>query len=584
MTSAPMIKVSNLRKEYVIHKKEAGLLGSIKSLFVRRKIIKEAVKDVSFSVEEGEILGLVGANGAGKTTLVKMMSGIIYPTSGEARVLGFDPSKRENDFRRQIALIMGQKAQLWWDLPAADCFLLLKEIYKIPNDLYQKNLNYLAEVLSVGNELNVQIRRLSLGERMKMELIAALLHNPKVVFLDEPTIGLDLTAQRAIRSFILDYQKNFSPAMILTSHYMEDIERLAKRIIILRDGEIIYEGSLQRVVEQYAREKKVTVHLKQEENGKYQDFNLELMGKVLEKNEAWPGISKENPDRLIFRRITEDEARVTAMLNRELDIGQFIPPHLVDRVKAAPGVTLKSTSPVEVMFLAMNPKFKPWDSRKVRQAVAYAINREAIIKAIFRGGAEILHGPIGPGQYGYTDKVEPKYEYNPEKARQLLKEAGYPDGVQVDFHTASGRYINDRQSSQAIVPMLEAVGFKVNFHTPEYSSHWPLVRKGERAFYYQGRGSVVDPAAMLAQYFVTGVTPRIMYSNPELDELLKAQESEFDEQKRRALLLRSFNIIQEELPAFFLWRIQQHYGISDRIEFEPTSTDRVYGTDIIVRK
>lgn len=305
---------------------------------------------------------------------------------------------------------------------------------------------------------------------------------------------------------------------------------------------------------------------------------------VLEKNEAWPGMKDENPDRLIFRRITEDEARVTAMLNRELDIGQFIPPHLVDRVKAAPGVTLKSTSPVEVMFLAMNPRFKPWDNVKVRQAAAYAINREAIIKAIFRGGAEILHGPIGPGQYGYTDKVEPKYEYNPDKARQLLKEAGYPDGVEVDFHTASGRYINDRQSSQAIVPMLEAVGFKVNFHTPEYSSHWPLVRKGERAFYYQGRGSVVDPAAMLAQYFVTGVTPRIMYSNPELDELLKAQESEFDEKKRRALLLRSFNIIQEELPAFFLWRIQQHYGISDRIEFEPTSTDRVYGTDIIVRK
>lgn len=304
---------------------------------------------------------------------------------------------------------------------------------------------------------------------------------------------------------------------------------------------------------------------------------------VLDKNVAWPGIKEANPDRLIFRRIKEDEARITGLLNGELQIAQFIPPHLVDRVKSAPGIALKSTSPVEVMFLAMNPAFKPWDNEKVRKAVAYAINREAIVKAIFRGGAEILQGPVGPGQYGYSSDVEPKYQYNPQKAKQLLAEAGYPDGVEIDFYTANNRYINDRQSSQAIVPMLEAVGFKVRFHTPEYSTHWPLVRRGKRPFYYQGRGSVVDPSAMLAQYFETGVAPRIMYSNPELDRTLAAERREFDPEKRKKLLRKAFNIVQEDLPAFFLWRIQQHYGISNKVGFTPTSTDRIFGFDIVVK-
>ena len=252
-------------------------------------------------------------------------------------------------------------------------------------------------------------------------------------------------------------------------------------------------------------------------------------------------------------------------------------------MRNAPGITVKSTSPVEIMFLAMNPAFKPWDNKKVRQAVAYAINREAIVKSIFRGEAEILHGPIGPGQYGYSPDVQPKYHYDPAKAKQLLAEAGYPNGVQVDFYTATNRYINDRQSSQAIVPMLEAVGFKVKFHTPEYSMHWPLVRKGKRPFYYQGRGSVVDPSAALAQYFETGVAPRIKYSNPVLDATLQAERREFDPEKRKKLLLKAFDIIQEDVPAFFLWRIKQHYGISNKIDFTPMSTDRVFGTDIIVK-
>jgi peptide/nickel transport system substrate-binding protein len=303
---------------------------------------------------------------------------------------------------------------------------------------------------------------------------------------------------------------------------------------------------------------------------------------VLEKNPNWPGIKKSNPDRLIFKRIKEDEARITGLLNGELQIAQFIPPHLLKRVRANSSVVVKETSPVEIMFLAMNMKFKPWDNKKVRQAVAYAINRKAIVKSIFQGGASILHGPVGPGQYGYNPDVTPKYSYNPTKAKQLLAEAGYPNGVAIDFYTANGRYINDRQSSQAIVPMLEAVGFKVKFHTPEYSTHWPLVRKGKRPFYYQGRGSVVDPSAAIAQYFETGVAPRIMYSNPELDKTLAAERQEFDPEKRKKLLLKAFEIIQEDVPAFFLWRINQYYGISKKVDFTPMSTDRIFGVDITV--
>jgi ABC-2 type transport system ATP-binding protein len=257
-----MIQVENLSKDFTVHRKQPGLMGSIRSLFHREPFVKHAVRGVSFRIGEGEIVGLVGANGAGKTTLVKMLSGIIHPTGGTMSVLGHDPWKRDNDFRRQIALIMGQKAQLWWDLPAADCFLLLKEIYQIPEDRYRETLDWLCECLRVKDEINIQIRRLSLGERMKMELIAALLHRPRVVFLDEPTIGLDLSAQRAIREFLLRYREEHKPAMILTSHYMEDIERLCERIIIIRDGSFVYDGPLDRVVRSYANHKLLVAHLR----------------------------------------------------------------------------------------------------------------------------------------------------------------------------------------------------------------------------------------------------------------------------------------------------------------------------------
>jgi ABC-2 type transport system ATP-binding protein len=285
-----MITVRNLSKSYFVHKKAPGLWGSIRSLVVRKRIEKQAVRGVSLDVAPGEILGLVGPNGAGKTTLVKMLAGIIHPTAGEASILGHTPWHRDNAFRRQIALIMGQKAQLWWDLPAADSFLLLKEIYQIPEERYAANLDYLAGVLDARDHLQIQLRRLSLGERMKMELIAALLHEPKVVFLDEPTIGLDLTAQRAIRDFILAYRERHQPAMILTSHYMEDIERLCERIVIIQDGAFLFDGLLQDIMHTYADQKVVTAHLRK---GAGQDGGeptsdagrLAELGEVLERDE-----------------------------------------------------------------------------------------------------------------------------------------------------------------------------------------------------------------------------------------------------------------------------------------------------------
>ncbi len=280
-----MIRVRNLSKSYTVHKKAPGLWGSIRSLVARQKVVKHAVRGVDLDVGEGEILGLVGPNGAGKTTLVKMLAGIIHPSGGEAQVLGHTPWERHNEFRRRIALIMGQKAQLWWDLPAADGFLLLKEIYRIPDDRYAANLAYLAEVLDVEQHLNVQVRRLSLGERMKMELIAALLHEPRVVFLDEPTIGLDLTAQRAIRDFLLAYREEHRPAMILTSHYMEDIQRLCKRIVIIDDGRFLYDGPLDQVAQAYAGQKVITVHLRRGDGSPPPAEALAAFGDVLAAGE-----------------------------------------------------------------------------------------------------------------------------------------------------------------------------------------------------------------------------------------------------------------------------------------------------------
>src|SRR5215210_1665019 len=209
-----VITVKHLSKYYQVHQKEPGLTGSLKSLFNRKYYDAKAVDDISFSIDEGELIGFIGPNGAGKTTTLKCLSGLLYPTSGKVEVLGFTPFERKHPFLKQISLVMGQKNQLWWDLPAIDSFLLNKEIYEIADENYKKTLNELVELLDIQDILQVQVRKLSLGQRMKCELIAALIHNPKILFLDEPTIGLDVVMQKKIREFLKEYNKKYQATII----------------------------------------------------------------------------------------------------------------------------------------------------------------------------------------------------------------------------------------------------------------------------------------------------------------------------------------------------------------------------------
>ena len=307
-----MIEFKDLGKVFKVHQKEPGLKGSIQSLFKRKWTEKRALESVSASIGPGEIVGLVGANGAGKTTLVKILSGIVHPSSGEARVLSFTPWERKTEFRKQVALIMGQKAQLWWDLPAADSFILLQEIYRIPHPRFKRSLDELVLALGVQDQLKRPVRSLSLGERMKMELIAALLHEPKVVFLDEPTIGLDLTAQKAIRKFILDYRQRHQPAMILTSHYMEDIEQLCKRILIIRDGKFVYDGELKGILSQHATEKLLRLKVDPTSDPTRLTDEVARLGGTLLK------FSPEDSEGLRVRAPREKIADIASLLLREL--------------------------------------------------------------------------------------------------------------------------------------------------------------------------------------------------------------------------------------------------------------------------
>ena len=246
------IEVKNLSKTFEYYRKQSGFSGSLKSLFYREKQYAEAVKDVHFSVNSGELVGFLGPNGAGKTTTLKMLAGILHPTSGEANVLGYVPFKKEKAFLKQFALVMGQKNQLIQDLPAIETFVVHKEIYEIPDGEFKKSLEELVNLFGITDLLNIQVRKLSLGQRMKCELVAALLHKPKVLFLDEPTIGLDVVAQKNIRDFLKKYNQERKTTIVLTSHYMEDIKELCQRVVIINLGEIIYDGKLDDLIRKYA--------------------------------------------------------------------------------------------------------------------------------------------------------------------------------------------------------------------------------------------------------------------------------------------------------------------------------------------
>ncbi|MCX6896112.1 MAG: ATP-binding cassette domain-containing protein [Verrucomicrobia bacterium] len=277
----PAIEVNGLTKAFQTYKKQPGFAGAVKGLFRRHYEQTLAVNDVSFRVEPGELVGFLGPNGAGKTTTLKMLAGLLYPTAGTAQVLGYTPWERHDGYRRQFALLLGQKNQLWWDLPARESLELNARIYGIAPEQFTRTVDELTSMLACRDKLNVNVRELSLGERMKMELIAALLHQPKVLFLDEPTIGLDVSAQKVVREFLRHHNATRRTTILLTSHYMTDIKELCQRVIIIDHGKIFFDGQLSEVLDRFADHKLVTI---QTEGGKtFPPDTLAKFGEVLEQ-------------------------------------------------------------------------------------------------------------------------------------------------------------------------------------------------------------------------------------------------------------------------------------------------------------
>ena len=304
-----VISVQNLKKFYKVHQKEPGFWGSLKSLVKRKYYDVKAVDDISFKIEEGELVGFIGPNGAGKTTTLKCLSGLLYPTAGKVQVLGFDPWDRKSQFLKQISLVMGQKNQLWWDLPAIETFNLNKEIYEVPDKQYKKTLDELVQLLEIEDILKVQVRKLSLGQRMKCELIAALLHSPKVLFLDEPTIGLDVVSQKKILDFIREYNKRHQATIILTSHYMGDIEQLCQRVMVIDNGRLCFDGQLSDIVQKYADHKLVSLIL-----------NKEVDPKVVAK--VFP-VKEFNYPKLVLNVKRDQVAGITARALEQLPVADL---------------------------------------------------------------------------------------------------------------------------------------------------------------------------------------------------------------------------------------------------------------------
>lgn len=327
MSDDVYVSAVGLKKYFKVHKKEPGLSGSIKSLFSRQYETVKAVDDVNIKIAGGELIGFIGPNGAGKTTTLKCLSGLLYPDEGSLSVLGFTPWQRKKEFLKQIAFVMGQKNQLWWDLPAIETFNLNKEIYEIPHKAYKKSLDELVELLEVKDILKIQVRKLSLGQRMKCELIAALLHQPKVLFLDEPTIGLDVVMQKKIRDFISQYNKAHKATIILTSHYMDDVRQLAERIIIIDKGKVIFDGLLEEIVKKYANHKIISAafskpikRLDLKGLGKIKQFSP-LKAKITVKRAAASLAAAEILKRLPVEDLNIEEAEIEDII-RELFTGK----------------------------------------------------------------------------------------------------------------------------------------------------------------------------------------------------------------------------------------------------------------------
>jgi ABC-2 type transport system ATP-binding protein len=285
MIEDPMIEVRDLVKHYQVTKREGGFAKSVRAFFKRQHETVKAVDGIGFAIPAGEIVGFLGPNGAGKTTTLKMLAGLLHPTAGTISVAGFRPAERRRDFLGSIAMVLGQKQQLIWDLPPADTFLLNKEIYGVSDVDYRERIGTLTEMLQLGALVTRQARKLSLGERMKCELAAALIHAPKILFLDEPTIGLDVNMQQALRDFVADYNRRTGATILLTSHYMADVTALCKRVIVIDRGRLVFDGDLAAIVDDVALDKVVKLHF----SAAVLRERLEAYGKV----EAADGLAAE---------------------------------------------------------------------------------------------------------------------------------------------------------------------------------------------------------------------------------------------------------------------------------------------------
>tara|TARA_B110000438_G_scaffold299202_1_gene348917 strand:- start:327 stop:1316 length:990 start_codon:yes stop_codon:yes gene_type:complete len=281
-----LIQINNIKKSFKLFKRDAGLRGSIKSFFSRKYEYFTALEDINLNISKGEIIGVLGENGAGKTTLIKLMVGLLYPDNGEIIIDNFNPWNRNHEFLKNISVVMGQKNQLWWDIPASESFLLNKHIYNLTDKAYNHTLHELVEYLDVKDKINIQVRRLSLGERMKMEIIAALLHQPKIILLDEPTLGLDVISQAKIREFVKYYNKKHNTTFVITSHYTKDIQEMCKRVFVLNKGKSVYDGDFNALIKRINPARKLIFEFINNPYNEFidslkQDFNFSINNKIL---------------------------------------------------------------------------------------------------------------------------------------------------------------------------------------------------------------------------------------------------------------------------------------------------------------
>ncbi len=311
-----MIHVENLSKTFVSNKKYEGLGGALKGLFSREKIKKEAVKNISFEIKEGEIVGFIGSNGAGKSTTIKMMTGILYPTNGKCIVSGLEPYNARRENAQNIGVVFGQRTQLWWDLPLFDTFYVLKEIYQVPDNEFNERMEFLKEILGLDEFMSNTVRTLSLGQRMRADLAASLLHNPKILYLDEPTIGLDIVVKEKILNFIKEINKKYNTTVILTTHDMGDIQELCERMIIIDKGSIIYDGSITELRSKYGAFRNLTVDVKHIDKVKSIDFlkalNVQESDFKIKFNDVQTEI-KFNGSKIRLVNILDEISKVTSI-------------------------------------------------------------------------------------------------------------------------------------------------------------------------------------------------------------------------------------------------------------------------------